>query len=83
MPLHYQRIHGLVAARLWSDLSDRLKYIITRDDAHVTEEYLWFAKKTEVDALRLFEDPTWYGNAEYTFRIPKREPEPPYGIGVD
>lgn len=73
MSLHYQRIHGLVAQRLWTDLSDRLKFIITRDAEHLTEEYLWFEKKVALDATRLYEDPNWYGNAEYTFRIPKHE----------
>ena len=73
MPLHYQRIHRAVAQRLWTDLTDRQRFIIANDVNHVTEEFNWYANKVEKDALRLFEDPTWHGNAEFTFRIPKHE----------
>ena len=71
---HYERIHARVAARLWKDIPIHLRDIIANDSDHLTDEFKWFADKTHADATRLYEDPTYYDNEEFTFRVPKVEP---------
>jgi hypothetical protein len=73
MPKHYWRIHNRVARRILLDLPERVRHIIASDSAHETQEYQWFEKKVNEDATRLFEDPSYYDNQEFTFRIPKTE----------
>jgi hypothetical protein len=71
-PLHYWRIHSRVCRRLWTDISERTRHIIASDSEHETEEYKWFEKKVAEDTQRLFEDPTYYDNAEFSFRVNSR-----------
>jgi hypothetical protein len=71
--LHYLRIHAKVWRRLWSEIPNRMRDIIAADTEHRTEQYKWFESKVEDDARRLYEDPNYFDNAEYTFRIAKHE----------
>lgn len=71
MPEHYWRIHNRVARRILLDCSERVRHIIAQDIAHESEEYKWFVKKVNEDATRLFEDPTYYDNTQFTFKCPK------------
>lgn len=73
MPAHYWRIHNRVARRIMLDTPERIRHIIANDAAHETPEYQWFEKKVNEDAKRLFEDPSYYDNQEFSFRVPKNE----------
>ena len=66
---HFWRIHAKVARRLWLDLSDRERLIIASDADHVSDTFEWFDKKVMADATRLYEDPTYFDNQEFTFRV--------------
>ena len=72
MSAHYWRIHGRVTRRLWSDLPERIRHIIASDVAHETPEFQWFEKKVNEDALVLFNDPDYYDNDPWTFKVSKR-----------
>lgn len=67
-PEHYWRIHKRVSMRVWQDTPDRVRLIIAADASHETEEYKWFAKKVDEDTNRLFEDPAYYDNTQFSFR---------------
>jgi hypothetical protein len=71
MPEHFWRIHNRVAKRILSDAPDRVRTIIAQDSEHETEEYKWFDAKVNEDAKRLFEDPSYYDNTDFSFRVPK------------
>ena len=73
MPAHYWRIHARVARRMMLDTPELVRHIIAHDATHATEQYRWFERKVNDDAMRLFMDPSYYDNADFTFRIPKRE----------
>jgi hypothetical protein len=45
--------------------------VIAGDTSHETPEFKWFAKKVDEDTSRLFNDPGYYDNAPYTWRVPK------------
>ena len=78
--LHFWRIHGRVARRIWTDLPLYVRNIIAADSEHVTPEFQWFNQKTNEDAERLFQDESYYDNDPWTFRTSKREDEwSPYG----
>ena len=70
---HYERIHARVARRLWAYLPLKTRDIIANDVSHATDEFKWFEAKVETDATRLYEDPSYYDNGEFTFRVPKHE----------
>ena len=70
---HYWKIHAKMAKRLWSDLSVRQREIIASDVLHLTEDFKWFETKVAIDAERLFSDPSYYDNSEFSFRYPKHE----------
>jgi hypothetical protein len=73
MPAHYWRIHNRVARRILLDTPERTRHIIAHDAAHETQEYKWFEKKVTEDTKRLFEDPSYYDNSAFSFRVPKYE----------
>ena len=70
---HYLRIHRRVCRRAWLELPSNMKHIIANDVNHTSDEYKWFENKVNADTQRLYEDPNYYDNAEYTFRIPANE----------
>lgn len=70
---HYWRIHKRVALRVLSDLSPSQRQMIAHDAEHFSHESQWFKKKVEDDAARLYEDPAYYDNQEFSFRVPKHE----------
>jgi hypothetical protein len=72
-PEHFWRIHNRVARRILLDTPESVRHIIAHDASHETAEYQWFEKKVNEDATRLFEDPEYYDNSEFSFRIPKNE----------
>lgn len=72
MPEHYWRIHKRVTLRVWQDTPAKVRDIIASDSAHETQESQWFAKKVDEDARRLFEDPGYYDNDLFTFKVAKR-----------
>jgi len=71
MPEHYWRIHNRVARRILLDTPEPVRHVIAHDADHVTPEYKWFEEKVNADAKRLFEDPSYYDNQEFSFRIAK------------
>ena len=71
--MHFWRIHNRVARRVLLDTPEHIRHIIANDAAHTTEEYKWFEKKVNEDTTRLFEDPDYYDNVEFTFRISRSE----------
>ncbi len=71
MPEHYWRIHNRVARRTLLDMPDSLRTVIANDTLHETPEYQAFEKKLTEDTKRLYEDPSYYDNHEFTFRVPK------------
>lgn len=66
--LHFRRIHKRVMNRVWADISNRTRDNIAHDVEGTHGDSKWFAKKVAEDATRLFEDPTYYDNLEFTFR---------------
>jgi hypothetical protein len=70
---HFQRIHGKVAKRLWSDLPIYTREVIASDVDHTTQAFQWFATKVMADATRLFEDADYFDNVEFSFRYPKSQ----------
>lgn len=70
---HYEKIHARVTKRLLADLPIRVREIIAADADHETDEYKWFEAKVNTDATRLYEDPDYYDNSEFSFRVPKHE----------
>lgn len=72
MPEHYWRIHKRVALRVWGDTPPSVRQTIALDESHETLPSQWFGNKVNEDASRLFEDPEYYDNASYTFRIPRK-----------
>lgn len=73
MSEHYWRIHNRVARRILLDTPERVRYVIARDASHETPDYRWFEQRVNEDAKRLFEDPSYYDNQEFTFRVSKTE----------
>ena len=73
MPEHYWRIHARVARRMMLDTSVHVRHIVANDAAHETEQYKWFEKKVNEDAMRLFSDPSYYDNSQFSFQYPKHE----------
>jgi hypothetical protein len=73
MPLHFWRIHNRVARRILLDTPEPVRHIIAHDAAHETEQYKWFEKKAWEDAMRLFTDPSYYDNSQFSFQYPKHE----------
>lgn len=67
MPEHYWRIHARVTRRVWADTPRHVRDVIAADSDHTTEEFRWFDKKVGEDTKRLFEDPNYYDNAEFSF----------------
>lgn len=63
--MHWQRINRRVVHRLWRDLSEGTRYVIANHPD--SDEAVWFAKKTEGDTQRLYEDPAYYDNQPATF----------------
>jgi hypothetical protein len=70
---HYLRIHKKVMLRYWLDASDTHRDAIANDVAHTGDQFGYFEKKVALDAQRLFEDPSYYDNQEFTFRVPRCE----------
>ena len=68
---HYWRIHNRVARRILLDIPECVRHVIASDDLHETQEYKWFEAKVNEDTKRLFEDPSYYDNQEFSFRVPK------------
>lgn len=66
---HYRTIHKRVQNRVWQDLPQETRDIIAADDLHTSEAYRWFEAKVEADALRLYEDPNYYSNDLWSFRV--------------
>jgi hypothetical protein len=71
MPEHYWRIHARVARRVLSDLPEPIRHVIANDALHESEDFKWFEKKVTEDAVRLFEDPSYYDNSQDSFRYPR------------
>jgi len=70
-PEHYWRIHNRVVRRILSDMPESQRHVIATDALHETPEYQAFEKKLTEDAQRLFEDPSYYDNQDFTFKVPK------------
>lgn len=70
---HFWRIHARVAKRLWSDIPLHLREVIAADTAHETNAFQWFNNKVHEDAMRLYEDPAYYDNLEFSFRVSRFE----------
>lgn len=70
--MHYWTIHKRVALAVLADLHPNVRTLIASDAAHVTDTYLWFAKKVAADAQRIYEDENHRDNQEHTFRINPR-----------
>lgn len=73
--VHYRRIHGRVAHRVWLDLPQHLRDVIAADVNGETDELKWFESKVTTDAMKLYEDPSYYDNQDYTFRVSRRLPK--------
>lgn len=69
--LHFWNIHKRVALRLWGDLPQGTRDAIASDSWHIGETYKWFESKVLADALRLYEDPEYWANDQWTFRVSK------------
>ena len=73
LSLHFNRIHARVCRRLWSDIPVRTREIIANDILHESQEYQWFNSKVMTDAIRLWEDPAYYDNSDFSFRVSRTE----------
>lgn len=71
--MHYWRIHARVTRRILTDLPERLRYEIANDSSHESESFKWFDKKVAEDTSRLFLDPTYYDNSQFTFQVSRVE----------
>ena len=71
---HYWRIHKRVALRLMGDLPPAIQDAIAADS--MSDQAVWYDNKVTTDATRLYEDPSYYDNAELTFRFPREEFRP-------
>jgi len=69
--LHYWRIHARVTKRVWTDLDVDTREILANDVLHLTSVYQWFEAKVNADTERLYSDPDYYDNAEFSFRVSK------------
>lgn len=70
---HYWRIHARVCKRVFTDLSQDVRDIITHDVEHTSETYKWFEDKVHQDTMRLYEDGTYYDNDRFSFRFSANE----------
>ena len=70
-PLHYWRIHARVTRRVWSDMTIAQREVVAADDTQTSDISKWFVNKVNADTQRLFEDPAYYDNDPYSFKVPR------------
>jgi hypothetical protein len=73
-PYHYWQIHKRVMSRMWKDLSSRQRELIAHDTDHTTETFQRFDAGVKAETERLYQDPTYFFNEAWTFKMPYWEP---------
>lgn len=68
---HYARIHARVTRKVWGNLPRHDRDIIASDSEHTTATYKWFENKVANDTERLYQDPEYYDNSEFSFKMPR------------